>query len=182
MTTQPTSGIAAPPIATRTSRPSNSVHSPQSRTAAASTKRFEPQWRSNLSPLRDKILSFTIQAPSLETPSSSLPSAESTINTGSDSSISNSSGHRERGGNASPETSAINLASAGEENYELADYRSIQARKAAEDRDRRRQDKRLRKRQWLETQDEMKFSHSVQFNAVPDWSSHYIAYSNLKKL
>ncbi|KAI0966103.1 SPX domain-containing protein [Xylaria arbuscula] len=28
----------------------------------------------------------------------------------------------------------------------------------------------------------MKFSHSVQFNAVPDWSSHYIAYSNLKKL
>ncbi|KAF2460362.1 putative plasma membrane phosphate transporter Pho87 [Lineolata rhizophorae] len=28
----------------------------------------------------------------------------------------------------------------------------------------------------------MKFSHSLQFNAVPDWSSHYIAYSNLKKL
>ncbi|MCJ1438363.1 low-affinity phosphate transporter [Xylographa pallens] len=28
----------------------------------------------------------------------------------------------------------------------------------------------------------MKFSHSVQFNAVPDWSSHYISYSNLKKL
>ncbi|KAJ6044977.1 hypothetical protein N7460_006332 [Penicillium canescens] len=28
----------------------------------------------------------------------------------------------------------------------------------------------------------MKFSHSVQFNAVPDWSSNYIAYSNLKKL
>jgi hypothetical protein len=28
----------------------------------------------------------------------------------------------------------------------------------------------------------MKFSHSVQFNAVPDWSSHYIAYSNLKKV
>ncbi|KAI4215725.1 MAG: hypothetical protein LQ351_001712, partial [Letrouitia transgressa] len=26
------------------------------------------------------------------------------------------------------------------------------------------------------------FSHSIQFNAVPDWSSHYIAYSNLKKL
>ena len=31
-------------------------------------------------------------------------------------------------------------------------------------------------------EDEMKFSHSIQFNAVPDWSSHYIAYSNLKKL
>ena len=30
--------------------------------------------------------------------------------------------------------------------------------------------------------DDMKFSHSIQFNAVPDWSSHYIAYSNLKKL
>jgi len=29
---------------------------------------------------------------------------------------------------------------------------------------------------------EMKFSHSIQFNAVPDWSSHYISYSNLKKL
>ena len=28
----------------------------------------------------------------------------------------------------------------------------------------------------------MKFSHSVQFNAVPEWSSHYINYSNLKKL
>ncbi|KAF8537510.1 SPX domain-containing protein [Trichophaea hybrida] len=27
----------------------------------------------------------------------------------------------------------------------------------------------------------MKFSHSIQFNAVPDWSSYYIAYSNLKK-
>ena len=30
--------------------------------------------------------------------------------------------------------------------------------------------------------EKMKFSHSIQFNAVPDWSSHYIAYSNLKKL
>ncbi|RPA86965.1 SPX-domain-containing protein [Ascobolus immersus RN42] len=28
----------------------------------------------------------------------------------------------------------------------------------------------------------MKFSHSIQFNAVPDWSSEYISYSNLKKL
>lgn len=28
----------------------------------------------------------------------------------------------------------------------------------------------------------MKFSHSIQFNAVPDWTSHYINYSNLKKL
>ncbi|EPQ62235.1 Bgt-5277 [Blumeria graminis f. sp. tritici] len=29
---------------------------------------------------------------------------------------------------------------------------------------------------------DMKFSHSIQFNAVPDWGNHYIAYSNLKKL
>ncbi|KAB8346334.1 hypothetical protein FH972_023378 [Carpinus fangiana] len=29
---------------------------------------------------------------------------------------------------------------------------------------------------------DMKFSHSIQFNAVPDWQTHYIAYSNLKKL
>lgn len=28
----------------------------------------------------------------------------------------------------------------------------------------------------------MKFSHSLQFNAVPEWSSKYIAYSTLKKL
>ena len=28
----------------------------------------------------------------------------------------------------------------------------------------------------------MKFSHSLQFNAVSDWSAYYIAYSNLKKL
>ncbi|KAJ5219231.1 uncharacterized protein N7498_001330 [Penicillium cinerascens] len=33
-----------------------------------------------------------------------------------------------------------------------------------------------------ETAAKMKFSHSIQFNAVPDWSSNYIAYSNLKKL
>lgn len=34
----------------------------------------------------------------------------------------------------------------------------------------------------LREEDEMKFSHSIQFNAVPDWANHYIAYSNLKKL
>lgn len=50
------------------------------------------------------------------------------------------------------------------------------------DRDARREEKKARKRRWLEAQDEMKFSHSIQFNAVPDWSTHYIAYSNLKKL
>jgi len=45
-----------------------------------------------------------------------------------------------------------------------------------------REVKREVKKRWLEEQDDMKFSHSIQFNAVPDWSSHYIAYSNLKKL
>ena len=34
----------------------------------------------------------------------------------------------------------------------------------------------------LEPAVKMKFSHSIQFNAVPDWSANYIAYSNLKKL
>ncbi|EFQ99945.1 inorganic phosphate transporter PHO87 [Nannizzia gypsea CBS 118893] len=35
----------------------------------------------------------------------------------------------------------------------------------------------------LATKEEsMKFSHSIQFNSVPDWSDSYIAYSNLKKL
>ncbi|KAI1934339.1 low-affinity phosphate transporter [Ophidiomyces ophidiicola] len=35
----------------------------------------------------------------------------------------------------------------------------------------------------LATEEEtMKFSHSIQFNAVPEWSDNYIAYSNLKKL
>ncbi|KAI7870409.1 SPX domain-containing protein [Spinellus fusiger] len=28
----------------------------------------------------------------------------------------------------------------------------------------------------------MKFSHQIQFNAVPDWADHYLPYSNLKKL
>ncbi|MCJ1309064.1 low-affinity phosphate transporter [Agyrium rufum] len=48
--------------------------------------------------------------------------------------------------------------------------------------DTRRAQKRVRKLQELIDREEMKFSHSVQFNAVPDWSSHYISYSNLKKL
>ena len=47
---------------------------------------------------------------------------------------------------------------------------------------RRRSDKRLHKLERLAEQEEMKFSHSIQFNAVPDWSNQYIAYSNLKKL
>lgn len=43
---------------------------------------------------------------------------------------------------------------------------------------------RLEKRQKLcdLIEADMKFSHSLQFNSVPDWSSHYLSYSNLKKL
>lgn len=68
------------------------------------------------------------------------------------------------------------------EAYELQEYKDPSARKGADEREVRRQAKRDQKRKWLEEKDEMKFSHSIQFNAVPDWSSHYIAYSNLKKL
>ncbi|KAI9804644.1 MAG: low-affinity phosphate transporter [Piccolia ochrophora] len=49
-------------------------------------------------------------------------------------------------------------------------------------RDAARERKRERKRRQLEEDYAMKFSHSIQFNAVPDWSGHYINYSNLKKL
>lgn len=51
-----------------------------------------------------------------------------------------------------------------------------------EDRQRRRDEKRQCKLRKILAREEMKFSHSIQFNAVPDWSSHYISYSNLKKL
>lgn len=84
---------------------------------------------------------------------------------------------KDRGG------SSQNSAQFGED-IELIDYRDISAQRNTSDPDReaRRQAKREAKRRWLVEQDEMKFSHSIQFNAVPDWSSHYIAYSNLKKL
>jgi phosphate transporter len=49
-------------------------------------------------------------------------------------------------------------------------------------REAQRLQKRLEKLESLAAREEMKFSHSIQFNAVPDWSSNYISYSNLKKL
>ncbi|KAK5208018.1 low-affinity phosphate transporter [Exophiala xenobiotica] len=58
---------------------------------------------------------------------------------------------------------------------ELESFGSAQAREA------NRSNKRLRKLEQLAEREEMKFSHSIQFNAVPDWSSNYISYSNLKK-
>ena len=54
--------------------------------------------------------------------------------------------------------------------------------RTADPREARRARKRFQKLARLQDEAEMKFSHSIQFNAVPDWSSHYIAYSNLKKL
>lgn len=70
----------------------------------------------------------------------------------------------------------------GVEQYELADYKHIQKRQELDAEGARRAAKKARKARRLDEQDEMKFSHSIQFNAVPDWSSQYIAYSNLKKL
>jgi hypothetical protein len=66
--------------------------------------------------------------------------------------------------------------------FELTDYAGIQAQKQKEVRNSERQVRRAEKGRALDEADEMKFSHSIQFNAVPDWSSKYIAYSNLKKL
>lgn len=65
------------------------------------------------------------------------------------------------------------------EEFELADYAGVQDR---EEKLAGREARRSEKIRKLDEQDDMKFSHSIQFNAVPDWSSHYIAYSNLKKL
>ncbi|KAH0495510.1 hypothetical protein TgHK011_009056 [Trichoderma gracile] len=113
-------------------------------------------------------------------PSSSVPATDLTPS--SDDDKPRSSGAFERGGSVQLAGKSASSPSVSPDTYELSDYKEIAERKAAQDRQRQRQEKRALKRQWLETQDEMKFSHSIQFNAVPDWSSHYIAYSNLKKL
>lgn len=89
-------------------------------------------------------------------------------------------GYLERGG-----TSPRSTSDRPSEQIELVEYPSAeqqQYRDAVRERQRKDDVKRAEKRRWLEERDEMKFSHSIQFNAVPDWSNHYIAYSNLKKL
>lgn len=68
------------------------------------------------------------------------------------------------------------------EEFELAEYPGARDDPPPESHISEREKRRAEKRKRLEEADEMKFSHSIQFNAVPDWSSHYIAYSNLKKL
>ncbi|KAH6605001.1 hypothetical protein Trco_006708 [Trichoderma cornu-damae] len=129
-------------------------------------------------------------------PSSSDPVTDLTAHSGNDNT--RSIGGCERGGSAQLSAKSSSSPSAcpiptptlapsarpkdSDNTYELSDYGDIAQRRAIRDRERQRREKRALKRQWLETLDEMKFSHSIQFNAVPDWSSHYIAYSNLKKL
>ncbi|RDL40236.1 Uncharacterized protein BP5553_00215 [Venustampulla echinocandica] len=68
------------------------------------------------------------------------------------------------------------------EEFELIDYAGAKTRCKSDAEQIKRQAKRVEKLRRLNQADEMKFSHSIQFNAVPDWSSYYIAYSNLKKL
>lgn len=114
----------------------------------------------------------TISSPAVSRNPSSVPDNDN------DTGPATSNHPSERGGNAAP----VSFPPPDHLSYELDDYRIIQARKDADEAERRRQEKKQDKRAWLEEQDEMKFSHSIQFNAVPDWSSHYIAYSNLKKL
>ena len=93
------------------------------------------------------------------------------------------SGNLDRGG--SPQrTTSDNPSDNPPDQIELQPYPTAaeKYRDFANERQRQYDVKRAEKRRWLEQQDEMKFSHSIQFNAVPDWSNHYIAYSNLKKL
>lgn len=59
------------------------------------------------------------------------------------------------------------------ETQELGYWKKRQEKRAA---------KAQQKRKELDDVFEMKFSHSIQFNAVPEWSGEYIAYSNLKKM
>ncbi|KAK4204818.1 putative transporter [Triangularia verruculosa] len=95
-----------------------------------------------------------------------------------------------RGGSSSRSRSPRIDSDAGTvgEEYELVEYtagdkqREREYDEKARERQRRYNVRRAEKRRWLELKDEMKFSHSIQFNAVPDWSNHYIAYSTLKKL
>lgn len=86
----------------------------------------------------------------------------------------------------SPSTSTLDVFTAHREPvhpeaFELHDLHQTSAQQPAEAQSTKRDRKRREKLEQLRQADEMKFSHSLQFNAVPDWSNHYIAYSNLKK-
>lgn len=89
----------------------------------------------------------------------------------------------DRAAQQSPPSDKGGISAGGAEEYELQEYQRTEVQQSKEKtREQLRQAKRDEKRRWLDAQDEMKFSHSIQFNAVPDWSTHYIAYSNLKKI
>ena len=66
--------------------------------------------------------------------------------------------------------------------FELTELHGHSKRQGLAQRAARKAHRPSEKLQRLLAEDEMKFSHSLQFNAVPDWSSNYISYSNLKKL
>jgi hypothetical protein len=85
-----------------------------------------------------------------------------------------------RGGSAFAPSGSHTLAEF--EQFELVDYSGIHKGKEGQAQHSEGEIKHGEKLRRLDQEDEMKFSHSIQFNAVPDWSSHYIAYSNLKKL
>lgn len=92
-----------------------------------------------------------------------------------------------RGGSRATETAAeefelVEYPAAANVTVTVAQQREKEYDDKARERQRKYDTKRAEKRRWLEEKDEMKFSHSIQFNAVPDWSNHYIAYSTLKKL
>ncbi len=106
------------------------------------------------------------------------PSSEPPYVGGSNRRITENSHQLVGGGSFAPRQHQL----ADSEEYELADYTGIEERQKKDWRYFERKAKRAQKIRELQEADEMKFSHSIQFNAVPDWSSHYIAYSNLKKL
>ncbi|KAK3943555.1 Low-affinity phosphate transporter PHO91 [Diplogelasinospora grovesii] len=87
------------------------------------------------------------------------------------------SANRVRGVGVPPDTELIELVDYSDKRQRQRQTHFVRSSEAKE-----QSEKRAEKRRRLDEQDEMKFSHSIQFNAVPDWSSHYIAYSNLKKL
>ncbi|KAJ4410375.1 low-affinity phosphate transporter [Didymella pomorum] len=71
--------------------------------------------------------------------------------------------------------------SPSEQAFELHEYPTAESSNPVRAPESKRERKRREKLEQLREAEEMKFSHSLQFNAVPDWSNHYVAYSNLKK-
>ncbi|KIW25820.1 uncharacterized protein PV07_08963 [Cladophialophora immunda] len=85
------------------------------------------------------------------------------------------------------QSESLDPTSAGGPPIELATFTGAESSRRENEREGSTEARRSRKRllkleELAERDDEMKFSHSIQFNAVPDWSSNYISYSNLKKL